>query len=147
MIAHTKAIDLESAEKTDFIDVTEDVMSVVSGSGLKNGIVNIYTKHTTTSIRINENEEGLIDDLKRFLESKAPQFKTYVHDDIDRRKDVPVDEPANAHSHLKSILMGSSETIPLIKGCIELGTWQRIFFIDLDGPRKRKMIVHVVGER
>lgn len=141
----TKEIPLESTEKTDFIDMTEIVKKEVSNSKIKNGIVNIYTKHTTTAIRINENESGLIDDFKVFLEKKAPQFKKYEHDKIEQRP-VPIDEPINAHSHLKSCLMGSSETIPLINSKILIGQWQSIFFVDLDGPRKRKMLIHIIGK-
>ncbi len=143
----TEEIAVESSDKTDFIDVTDKVGEIVSSSGIKNGIANIYTTHTTTSIRINENEAGLIEDIKRFLEKKAPPFKSYMHDNIEKRHDVPVDEPANAHSHLKAIIMGASESIPVIGSSLVLGRWQRIFFVDLDGPRKRRMLVHVMGER
>ncbi len=142
----TKEIALDSSNKTDFIDVTEQVISIVKESEIKKGIVNIFTKHTTTAIRINENETGLINDLKVFLEKKAPQFKKYAHDEIEKRP-VPSDEPINAHSHLKSCLMGASETIPLINSGIALGKWQRIFFVDFDGTIKRKMIVHILGEK
>jgi len=142
----TKEIAIESSDKTDFIDVSKQVKSIVSDSKIKNGIVNLFTKHTTTSIRINENESGLINDLKKFLEQKARPFKKYHHDEIEKR-DVPVDEPINAHSHLKSIMLGSSETIPLINSNIILGQFQSIFFVDLDGPRKRKMLVHFVGNK
>jgi secondary thiamine-phosphate synthase enzyme len=142
----TQAIEFSSTEKTDIIDVTERVRSIIRDSRIAHGIVTLFTTHTTTAIRINENERGLLVDIKRFLEQKAPAFRNYRHDDIDQR-DVPEDEPINAHAHLKSLLLGASETVPLIDGSMQLGTWQSIFFIDLDGPRRRRMLVHIIGER
>lgn len=143
----TAEIGIESADKTELIDVTDRVRTIVSDSGIKRGVVNIYTTHTTTSIRINENESGLIKDIKRFLEKNAPPFKSYEHDNLEKRDDVPVDEPANAHSHLKAIMMGASESIPIMGSSPAMGRWQRVFFVELDGPRKRKMLVNVMGER
>lgn len=141
----TREIEISSSEKTDLIDVTERVRSIVRESGIERGIVNLYTTHTTTAIRINENERGLLDDIKQFLEQKAPPFRPYKHDDIESRE-VPEDEPSNAHSHLKSLILGASETIPLLHSELILGRWQSIFLVDLDGPRQRKMIVHIIGE-
>jgi len=143
----TKEICIDSTEKTDFIDVTENIMKFVKNSKIAKGIANIYTTHTTTAIRINENESGLLNDAKLWLDKSAPGFKEYKHDEIENRKDVPIDEPVNAHSHLKSLIMGASETIPIINSQLKLGNWQRIFFVDLDGPRKRRMIIHIVGKR
>jgi len=145
MECFTKEIRIDSSEKTDFIDVTELIKKHITMSRIENGIANIYTTHTTTAIRINENEERLLHDAKKWLEENAPGFKKYKHDDIEKRKDVPVDEPANAHSHLKSLIMGASETIPIINSKPVLGQWQRVFFVDLDGPRKRKMVIHIMG--
>jgi secondary thiamine-phosphate synthase enzyme len=142
----TREIALESTEKTDFIDVTKLVKDFIAESNVKSGIANIYTTHTTTAIRINENESGLIEDAKKYLEESAPRFTQYKHDDMEERKNVPEDEPSNAHSHLKSIILGASETIPIINSQIMLGQWQSILFVDLDGPRKRKMYLHVIGQ-
>jgi len=141
----TKIIELKTTEKIDFIDVTKKVKKIVKESGIVNGIVSLFSTHTTCSIRINENESGLMEDLKRFLEKIAPSHLKYFHDDIEKRN-CPEDEQINAHSHIKSILLGTSETIPLINSELSLGKWQSIFFIDLDGPRQRKMIVHIVGK-
>jgi secondary thiamine-phosphate synthase enzyme len=142
----TEQISIESSDKTDFIDVTDEIKKVICDKKICKGIVNVYTTHTTTAIRINEKEDGLLLDVKKWLDESAPGFKKYKHDDIENRKDVPVDEPANAHSHLKSLIMGASETIPIINSKMVLGEYQRIFFVDLDGPRKRKLIVHILGD-
>ena len=145
MLCKNSEICVDSSEKSDFIDVTEKVRNIVINSRIKQGIANIFTKHTTTAIRINENEKGLMQDIKCFLEEKCPPFRDYKHDDIENRP-VPPDEQINAHSHMKSLLMGTSETIPIINGKLALGKWQSIFFVDLDGPRKRKMLVHIIGK-
>ncbi len=141
----TRELCLESTGKTDFIDVTEDVKKHVCESGIRNGSVTVYSKHTTCSVRINENEPLLIKDLRAFFEKIAPQFRHYNHDRIDERP-VPEDEQVNGHSHLKSIILGCSESIPISDGKLCLGKWQSIFFIDLDGPRKRKVVFHSIGE-
>jgi secondary thiamine-phosphate synthase enzyme len=146
MIIYTREILLESTEKMDFIDITDIVKGFIAESNVKSGIANIYTTHTTTAIRINENETGLIEDAKRYLEDCAPQCSKYKHDDMEKRENVPEDEPSNAHSHLKSIILGASESVPIINFKLVLGQWQSIFFVDLDGPRKRKMFLHVIGE-
>jgi len=140
----SKTILIDSAEKTDIVDITSGIKEVVKNSGVKDGFVLIFTPHTTTAIRMNENEEGLLKDIKKFLEEEAPSSKDYFHDKIEDRK-CPPDEPSNAHSHIRSLLLGASETIPVMDSKLILGTWQSIFFIDLDGPRKRKVIVQVNG--
>ena len=146
MVIVSKEIPLDSVEKTDFIDVTKQVKDIVNIAGLNAGLVNIFTKHTTTAIRINEDEKGLMADSKKWLECQAPGLKCYEHDNMEKRPDVPIYEPANAHSHLKSLFMGASETIPIVDSTLALGTWQRIFFVDLDGPRKRMMNITIIGE-
>ncbi len=145
MIFFSKALKIDSSEPLEFFDITHEVRQIVAQSKVSNGIVNVFSKHTTTALRINENEPRLLQDLKRFLEQHAPKNGPYLHDDIDER-DVPVDEQVNGHSHLKQILLGTSETVPIINSQLELGTYQSILFIELDGPRSRSVTVHVQGE-
>ena len=141
-----KYITLKIDEKLQFVDITSKVKDIVSESGIRNGLVTIFTKHTTSAIRINENETRLIDDMKYFLERLAPSFWRYRHDDIDKRN-CPPDERINGHSHLKALLLGSSESIPIINSKLDIGKWQSIFFVDLDGGnRERTISVQVIGE-
>ncbi|MCX9013230.1 MAG: secondary thiamine-phosphate synthase enzyme YjbQ, partial [Candidatus Methanoperedens sp.] len=88
-------------------------------------------------IIVNENEQGLRKDILDMLEILIPQNKSYVHDRID----------SNAHSHLRAVLLGISETIPIENGHLVLGTWQGIFFVELDGPRNRTVNVKIIGSR
>ena len=129
-----------------FEDITSQVREAVSKSGITEGIACIFSMHTTSCIRINENEERLLYDFKSFLERLAPASARYLHDDIEKR-DCPKDEPLNGHSHLKSLLLGASETVPVVNGEMLLGKWQSIFHVDLDGVnRQRKVMVKVMGD-
>lgn len=141
-----ETISLTSTERLQFTDITQRIKDIIKKSNIKNGIVNVYSSHTTSCIRINENEARLIDDFKCFLEGLAPSSKSYRHDDIDKRN-CPKDERINGHSHCKSLLLGASETIPITNNKLQLGKWQSVFHVDLDGSkRKRIIIIKIIGE-
>jgi secondary thiamine-phosphate synthase enzyme len=131
-----EVFELKTRNRTEIIDITREVQFIIGKSNFKNGIVNIYSKHSTSGIVINENEEGLIEDFQDALKSLVPSDKNYHHNRIDN----------NADSHIRSFLIGNSVTIPLSNGKPDLGTWQSIFFVELDGPRQRKVNVTVIGE-
>jgi secondary thiamine-phosphate synthase enzyme len=129
-----------------FLDITGDVAGVVRSSGVRNGVVHVYSTHTTAAVRVNENEQLLLRDFARFLEKLAPAGDgVYEHDDIARRENVPPDEPINGHAHCRHLVLSSSETIPLVEGRLALGQWQRIFLVELCSPRERHVIVQAVG--
>ena len=129
-------IEIGTRQSTEFIDITgklKEIVKIKSG-GVDSGICVIFTKHTTSGIIINENEAGLKRDILAFLNELIPKGRGYLHDRIDN----------NAHSHLRSVLLGSSVTIPIEKGELALGTWQSIFFVECDGPRRREIYVKVI---
>jgi secondary thiamine-phosphate synthase enzyme len=133
-------------ERLRFTDITDRIRALAEGSSIKNGIATIYTTHTTCAIRINENEARLIGDLKNILEKLAPEHARYSHDDIQYR-DCPPDERINGHSHCKAILLGASETIPLVDCKLLMGKYQSVFHIDLDGVnRTRNIEVCIMGQ-
>mgnify|MGYP001377265407 CR=1 FL=1 len=125
---------LKTIERVEVIDITREVNSIVANSGVKTGLVNVFSKHSTSGIIINENESGLVEDFKKMLINLVPEEAGYKHDIIDN----------NADSHLRSLLLGSNVSVPLDEGMMELGTWQSIFFIELDGPRTRNITVTVL---
>lgn len=129
----------------EFIDITEAVAGVASRSGIQDGIVHIFSSHTTAAIRINEHESLLLTDFQEMLERLAPCTGPYEHDDLARRTGVGPDEPRNGHSHCQHLLLASSESVPLVGGRLALGLWQRIFLIELDDARERRITVQVVG--
>jgi secondary thiamine-phosphate synthase enzyme len=128
----------------DFIDITDQVAEVVRRSGIRNGMVHICSLHTTAAIRINENEPLLLADFRQLLERLVPRGN-YEHDDLTRRQGVPPSEPLNGHSHCQHLLLAASESVPLVDGRIHLGPWQRVFLIELDSPRPRRVTVQVMG--
>jgi secondary thiamine-phosphate synthase enzyme len=146
MVEFAKTFKLETLSKTEFIDVTEKVKQALKESKVSNGLATVFTKHTTSAIIINENESLLLEDLKNTLERIAPQFGDYKHDHIDMRRNAARDEPYNAPSHLKSMFLGTTESIPVSEASMTLGTWQSILFVELDGPRKREFVVQITGK-
>ncbi|OPY24338.1 MAG: hypothetical protein A4E23_00328 [Methanomethylovorans sp. PtaU1.Bin073] len=125
---------IDTNRAVEFIDITDDVLTEVYKSSIQNGICLVSTTHTTTAIIINENEPGLLSDMFNLLNKLVPPGAGYNHDRIDN----------NADSHLRAMLLGSSETVPIVDGKLVLGTWQRIFFVELDGPRQRKVHITLV---
>jgi secondary thiamine-phosphate synthase enzyme len=127
-------MDIQTTARTEIIDITDRVRTVVKEHGIKDGICVISTRHSTGSIMINENERGLKNDILDMLEKLVPENKSYTHNQIDK----------NAHAHLRAVLLGMSETIPVEDGHMVLGTWQSIFFVELDGPRKRSINIKIL---
>ncbi len=127
-------LSIETSRKFEIVDITGDVQRLVWKSGITEGIVVVFTRHTTTGLLINENENGLLLDIKEKMEELIPEGAGYAHDRID----------SNAHSHLRAGLLLNPEVIvPVEEGELVLGTWQRILFVELDGPRRRKLLVKV----
>ena len=136
----------ETTRAPEFLDITQEITDIVHESGARDGLVCVYTKHTTAAIKINENEPLLLSDMESFLERMAPQDAHYRHNDFSLRTvNMTEEECPNGHSHCRHLLLGTSETIPLIDGELQLGTYQRVFLIELDRPRKREVLVSIVG--
>jgi secondary thiamine-phosphate synthase enzyme len=127
-----------------FVDITEDVRAAVRRSGVTQGVVHVFSQHTTAAIRVNENEPLLMADFVRLLNRLAPEGD-YDHDDMTRRVGVPPDERPNGHAHCRHLLLGGSETLPVVGGELVLGRWQSVFLIELDGGRPRNVTVHTMG--
>ena len=120
-------LKIETSKRIELVDITSEILEEVRKSEIPEGICLISTRHTTAGIIINENESGLREDILDLLNKLVPAGAGYRHDRIDN----------NADSHLRAVLLGASEALPILEGKLELGTWQRIFFAEMDGPRKR----------
>ena len=130
-----------------FIDITDWVSECVVKSRVSNGFAVVYSKHTTAAVKINENEPLLLEDMSKFLEKLSPRNGRYQHNDFSiRTVNMNPDESPNGHAHLQHLLLGASETVPVIDGIIQFGRYQSVFFIELDKPRDREVMVQVVGE-
>ena len=131
-----KQLRISSKERNQMIDITSQVHSAVSQSGITNGDVIVYCPHTTAAVTINENADPSVPhDILLTLAELLPHHRPgYRHSE------------GNSDAHCKSSLIGCSEQIPIKEGTLTLGTWQGIFFCEFDGPRSRKVIVQTRGE-
>jgi secondary thiamine-phosphate synthase enzyme len=138
---------VETHEPIQFVDITDEIASTVAASGVKDGIVTIVSRHTTAAVRIQEAEPLLLEDLLGFLRRLAPKDVHYQHNDFRiRTHHMHDDESPNGHSHCLQFLLGTSESVPVIDGELALGQWQRVFLVELDGPRaKREVLIQTVG--
>jgi secondary thiamine-phosphate synthase enzyme len=127
-------ISLKTTGRTQFVDITRQVEGVVLQSGVKNGICVIYVPHTTAAVTINENADPTVKkDIKTMLDKLIPWREPfYEHAE------------GNSAAHIKSSLIGCSETVIIQDGRLLLGTWQGIFFCEFDGPRTRKVYVKII---
>ena len=136
-----------TTEPIQLVDVTDDVAAAVRSTGVRDGIVTIVSRHTTMAVRIQEAEPLLLNDLLHFLHKLAPSNAHYQHNDFRIRTHHMHDgESPNGHSHCLQFLLGTSETVPVVDGELALGEWQRLFLVELDGPRpKREVLIQTVG--
>jgi len=147
MKARAFCLQLNTQKAPEFIDITGWVTQCVAESQVRNGFAVVYSKHTTCAVRINENEPLLLQDMAKFLETISPRNGKYQHNDFRARTvNMNPDESPNGHAHLQQLLLGTSETIPVSDGVVQFGRYQSIFFIELDHPRPREVMVQVVGE-
>ena len=132
--------------KTDklFTDISDNVQALIPENF--EGLVNIYSPHTTCCVFQTENEILHLVDIRFFLDKQAPYINQpqgayrnmkYLHDLISLRPDVPIDENVNGHSHIRSLFFNSSENIPIKNGKLLLGKWKKLFFVELDPIRDR----------
>jgi secondary thiamine-phosphate synthase enzyme len=146
VITKSSEVKFDSKGVYDYMDVTDKVSKAIKEAGIRNGIVNIQTFHTTTAILLNEKETGLLEDIKKNLDQLAPSDIYYQHDDFDiRTENMCEDECRNGHSHCKAIRLPSNHTLNICQGELQLGTWQRLLFMELDRARPRKLQILVMG--
>jgi len=143
--SHHESIHLQTAGCLQFMDLTDRVREAVRRSGVWMGVVNLQTRHTTTAVVINENEPLLLEDMKTVLEQMAPRNRAYCHDNHAARPGIPPDEYTNGHAHCKALFLKTSETLNVVNGSVQLGPWQRIFFLELDCARSRTLSLLVLG--
>ncbi len=127
-------ITIETHRREALYDITSEVSSVLSGSGISDGLINVYAQGATAAIMVQEGwDDSVLTDMITLLRKYIPQG-VWLHDAQD----------GNADAHLKAGIIGPSETIPVIKGKLGLSTWQNIFFCEFDGPRKKRNIAVTV---
>ena len=135
MQVFTHNITVETTRPIEIIDITAEVTTFLSSTGLDRGQITVISRHTTAFINLNEKEKRLLEDMETFLKRLVPKDGNYLHNLN------PLDGRHNAHSHLLGLFMNSSETIPFLEGKMLLGQWQSVFFVELDGPRAERTIL------
>ena len=152
MRTSTITLKVRSEPSPEFIDITDEVEEFIESSGVLNGIVVVFSKHTTAAIVIQEDEPLLLDDFRNLLDSIASSDAKYSHNDFDvRTVHMHDNECPNGHSHCQHLTLGSSESVPVIDGKMALGEWQRVFMVELDGEKAqqigyREVVVQVLGQ-
>jgi len=140
-------IHLTTNHPTELIDLTDRLQGLVSDAALRTGVVNVQTLHTTSAVVINEHEPLLLTDFEALLERTAPRDGRYRHDDpAVRTVNLTAGERPNGHAHCRALLLPSSVCLNVVKGRLVLGQWQRVFFVELDGPREREVSILAFGE-
>jgi secondary thiamine-phosphate synthase enzyme len=129
-------MEIETHRSREIIDITSNVEAALVRSKIDSGVCLVFTLHTTTAISVNEAEPGLLGDILKAISSIVPEGAGYAHDRGD----------GNAHAHIQASLLGNSAVIPVEKGRLALGTWQRVLFLELDGPRRRKVQVRAISD-
>jgi secondary thiamine-phosphate synthase enzyme len=123
-------------KKIEIVDITQKVENVVEKSKIKNGICHIFLPHATAAIILEENESGLISDIENYIKKNFPRNAEYEHNKVDD----------NAESHLASGFIGQFQIYPVKNNRIVRGTWQRALLLELDGPRRRKVFITIIGD-
>lgn len=137
MKTYTEYLTFHTDNHREFVHITPQVESIVYKSGVDDGIVLVSAMHITAGVYVNDLEDGLIEDIDQWLEKLAPYRRDYKHHRTGED---------NGDSHLKAILVHHQVILPITKGKLDLGTWQRIFYAEFDGERNKRVLVKVLGE-
>ena len=128
-----KHINIDSSKRSEFIDITARIESLVESSEVPDGICHLYVPHTTAAVTINEGADPSVKrDIIASLDKLVPHVGDYMHME------------GNSDAHIKATLTGNSDTIFIEKGSLVLGTWQAVYFCEFDGPRSRQLMVKIV---
>jgi secondary thiamine-phosphate synthase enzyme len=139
-------LHLRSHAPMQFLDLTDRIARCVRESGVDHGLVNIQCLHTSAALLVNENEPLLLEDFRALLERWAPRSSPWQHDRFDvRTVNMGPGERPNGHAHARALALSAAECLNVVEGRLELGRWQRIFFVECDGTRDRTVSVMVLG--
>ena len=134
MIDRLESLSIRTSAREEIVNITEQVQRVTGASGVRSGMVWVYSPHTTSGITIQENADPDVRvDLLGHLAELVPRKASFRHAE------------GNSDAHIKSALVGASQAVPIADARLLLGTWQAIFFCEFDGPRSRRVMVKVLG--
>jgi len=135
--ASFKEVEVSTRSRVELVDMTRQVEEHVREGKIENGLCLVYSLHSTAAVITNEHENGLMVDIAKKVQEDFPRGRDWRHDEVD----------SNAEAHLASSFIGPSRIFPVRDGQLIRGTWQNIFFLELDGPRSaRRIIIELLGE-
>ena len=138
---HGETFVIDTDQRVELVDLTNRIMEFVKRFNVSEGLISIWSMHTTCTLLINEFQVALLTDIKRFLEQMVARDAEYMHNDPNH-SDC---DRMNADSHLRAMLLGHSLSLQISGGEVVLGQWQRILMAELDGPRARSLRVQIFG--
>ncbi|MBI5178905.1 MAG: YjbQ family protein [Nitrospinae bacterium] len=133
----TEYLFFSTRRKREYIDITDQVNAAVRKCGIQEGMVLVSAMHITAGVYVNDAEDGLIQDIDKWLEGLAPFNAGYLHHQTGE---------TNGDAHLKSLLVHHQVTVPVTAGKLDFGPWQRVFYAEFDGQRKKRVVIKVMGE-
>ena len=136
MKAYTEYLSFKTKKRREIVHITSEVEDIVRKSGVRDGLCFVSPMHITAAVYVNDLEDGLIEDIWKWLEDLAPARPDYKHHHTGED---------NGDAHLKSLLLHHETTLPITDGHLDLGTWQRVFYAEFDGQRNKRVIVKVLG--
>ena len=140
-VMHSDSLVVQTEERVELIDVTDRVGAVVAASGVTDGLVSLWSMHTTLAVFMNESQLALHADIKRLLEQIVDRDADWKHNDPEH-SDC---DRFNADAHLRAMLLGHSLSLQVSGAKLVLGQWQRVLAAELDGPRARTVRVQIMG--
>ncbi len=133
----TEYLWFSTDKSRDYLNITDTIAGIVAKSGVREGIVLVSAMHITAGIYVNDAETGLIQDIDEWLEKLCPYREDYRHHHTGE---------TNGDSHLKNLLIGHQQIVPITKAALDLGPWEQIYYAEFDGRRRKRVIVKVMGE-
>lgn len=137
MKAHTEYLWFNTPKRREYLNLTPRLKEILSRSGINEGMMLISAMHITAGVFINDDERGILEDIDEMLERLAPGGVDYRHHRTGED---------NGDAHLKNILAGHQVIVPVTEGCLDLGPWQRVFYAEFDGQRRKRVVIKVLGE-
>lgn len=137
MKVYTEYLTFNTRKRYEMVHITEQIEAIVRNSGVDDGLCFVSPMHITAAVYVNDDESGLIEDIEVWLQKLAPRGPDYKHHQTGED---------NGDAHLKSLLLHHETTLPVTRGRLDLGTWQRVFYAEFDGQRSKRMIVKVMGK-
>ena len=137
MKSYTEYLWFNTKKQREFINITDEVEKALEKSQIKEGLILVSAMHITAGVYVNDAESGLIADIEEWLEKLAPFRRDYRHHHTGE---------TNGDAHLKNLLIGHEVVVPVTNGKLDFGPWQRVYYAEFDGQRRKRVLIKVIGE-